>query len=124
MIQQTHYKLAIFCTQIVDFCRPQHQEAIEKKVYSSVVFPPLQKQQVLIGHNKFVVLIKQLTFQETQPARLTGCSYKILAVSHIMHKQTKRRPSISFNLPAKSFIPALFHFPAPSLPSSADSPRG
>ena len=49
---------------MVDFRRPGHQEAIEKKVYMVVpiVFPPLQKQQVLIGHNKFVVLIEQLTF--------------------------------------------------------------
>ena len=41
---------------------------------NSLVFPPLKKQQVLIDHNKFVVLIEQLTFSGNSTGWLTGCT--------------------------------------------------
>ena len=95
------------CSRLLQIESHIIREPQKKKFIVPIVFPPLQKQQVLIGHNKLVVLIKQLTFSGNQPARLTGYTTYPYPLSWI--NKLKMRLGVSFNLPAKSFIPALFH---------------
>ena len=95
MIQQTRLKSAIFPSD-GPFLQARASGSHKKKRFIvTIVFPLLQTQQVLIGHNKFVVLIDQLTFSGNS-TRQVNWLYKILVVSLIMLKQTKRCLSVSF----------------------------
>ena len=76
-----------------------------------------------VAGQQFVVLMEQLTFSGNLTiARLTGCTgyywYPLPCINKL-----KWHLSVSFNLPAKLFMPYSIFPAVPSLPSSTGFPR-